>query len=825
MASRTRSGARKQASASSQTPQAARGAGQKGRAKAKQTANKASPDSDVPDVDTSGLSASDAQALAKLLKKAKDAKKADKESHVKGVRKRVATMIRDEEGSSEEEQPKRKKKKKASGDSDQANSSGAEAEMKDSADEDEDAAVDEEVRSDEHKESQENHGMGISEGTRRRKFGLDPKPAYRGAQQTARKSAYLDKDEAIVAKSLGATASTKGKSKAVHLSDDSRDDSGYQDQQIATKPKKLAASPSSKKTISSGDPPSPSVMRRKVYIDVPVPAKSSALSSAVKANNKGKEKKTGRHTSASSSDDSDAHKSDDHDSDEDEEYEPKGGKGSDEDEEDDDELEEEDDDDGVVVLPEQMGKSKQKRSKGRGRRERAKVTDLPIDVRALVTAAQNCLRLRISLKTAWTSESSVVSGRLLKRDALIRYSVEDARDMRDKDGKRIKALKRAFQLISPKSKSKDEKPEREKTEKEREEEEKAEQERLELQQNVYTVVWASASQFRNELKRKAKVAVDQMYGLQGLSAEQRSAVAAWLLRTHATDVVEGGSRHIPNFVFSDIDIVFDQRKRLDLKATTFNQDEPFRHEAIAELIYQQWALGARADANIHAAMDDFRKVPDNLIAVVCNAIESALTEVVIRGQANFFANKQFAAKWDGLMAILATLKAEAPEHYRETKAIIWAQISGRMKANTVDEEESDNGNGSFLKIDRLRSKVGKGSPVQERKRATSISTSQALKPASMAQVASTSSSPRRSGAPVKPPSGSGKPTSSSAKSSAKTSSAKSPKRGADQEVDELDKEDRDEPEGEGVTHTHEIIEQHDEGQELVNEGEGDAANA
>ena len=51
-----------------------------------------------------------------------------------------------------------------------------------------------------------------------------------------------------------------------------------------------------------------------------------------------------------------------------------------------------------------------------------------------------------------------------------------------------------------------------------------------------------------------------------------------------------------------------------------NEDEPFRHEAIGELIYQHWALGARADANMHAAMDEFRKVPDNLIAVVCNAV-------------------------------------------------------------------------------------------------------------------------------------------------------------------------------------------------------------
>lgn len=86
MTSRTRSVARKHASGSRQAPKAARGAGQKreGHAKKRQTANKASPESEVPDIDTSGLSRSEAQALAKLLKKAKDAKKAHTESRLKG---------------------------------------------------------------------------------------------------------------------------------------------------------------------------------------------------------------------------------------------------------------------------------------------------------------------------------------------------------------------------------------------------------------------------------------------------------------------------------------------------------------------------------------------------------------------------------------------------------------------------------------------------------------------------------------------------------------------------------------------------------------------
>jgi len=477
--------------------------------------------------------------------------------------------------------------------------------------------------------------------------------------------------------------------------------------------------------------------------------------------------------------DADLRKSDDDESDDDGgddgNFGSDGGKGSSEDEEGDDELEGEDDD-GVVILPGRRGKG-QKRSKGRGRKERAKVTNLPIDVKPLVTAAQNCLRLRISLKTAWTSESKVLSDRLPNRHTLIRRSVQDAHEMRDKESKRIKALKVAFQMI------------RTKREDEKEEKEEEERKRLALQQDVYTVIWASASQFRNELKKKAKAIIDQMYGMQGLSPEQRSCVAAWLLRTHSTDVLDGSSRNIPNFVFSDINIVFDGGKggkRLDLKATTFNEDEPFRHEAIAELIYQHWALGARADANLYAAMDDFRKVPDNLIAVVCNAIDSALTEVVTHGTANFFTNKLFAAKWDGLMAILETLKIEAPEHYKETKAIIWAQIFGRLKANLnmMDEEDSDDTKGtSFLKIDCLRANVGKTSPVRERARATSISPAQ---PVSTTATASSKSSLRRSG-------GLGKLLSSSSKLStlSKPTNGKATKSVpvADHEVDELDKDD------------------------------------
>ncbi|KAH9915373.1 uncharacterized protein B0H18DRAFT_1124959 [Fomitopsis serialis] len=811
MASRTRSATKKQAPGHRQTSQAATSAGQKGRARRQNTSVSPASESDVANVDTSGLSQSDAKALARLLKKAKVAKEAEAESHVKNTRKRVVDMMRDEESEDELKHTKKKKKKTGNRDYDgdaDADDGDADADDGDADADDGDADADdgdadagdgavetkgsvgeddelevEETRVDEHRRNQGNQEKEIRSRPK-------PRPAYKGAPSLPRKPAHLDKEEASVAKSLGATTSSRGKSKASRVNEDSGDDGeegeqvvrnikkstgkskasrvnedpgddGGDGEQVIRNIKKSTGSSSSAKKVAPVNPPSPSQAKRKVYIDVPIVVKSPVRGTTSRsANDKDKpKKKANRFQNASGSDsDKDTHKSSedasDDDDDDDEYAGSDGGKGSDEGGEDVDEIEDEDDDDGVVVLAEPEGKAKQKRSKGsRGRRERAKITNLPIAVRPLVTASQNCLRLRIALKTAWTAESSVKSGRLPKRDALIHDSLQDAHEIRDKDGKRIKALKTAFRLINgPKDEEK--KSAKKRTEKE----EREERERLALQQDVFTVVWASASQFRNELKKKAKVVVDQI--------------------THATDVLEGGSRNIPNFVFSDIDIVFDEHKRLDVKATTFNQDEPFRHGAIAELVYQHWALGARPDANLHAAMDEFRKVPDNLIAVVCNAIESALTDVVTNGQ-NFFTNKLFAAKWDGLMAILSTLKEEAPEHYKETKSIIWAQISVRLKATTVEDDTSDNAKGSsFLKIDRLRAKVGKSSPVQERGRATSISTTQAAS-ASASTVVRQASSPRKSGGSGKPPS---KP-SSKPLSSSKTASGKTAKSAANHDVD------------------------------------------
>ncbi|TFY50091.1 hypothetical protein EVJ58_g11197, partial [Rhodofomes roseus] len=97
------------------------------------------------------------------------------------------------------------------------------------------------------------------------------------------------------------------------------------------------------------------------------------------------------------------------------------------------------------------------------------------------------------------------------------------------------------------------------------------------------------------------------------------------------------------------------------------------------LIYQHWGLGARADANLHAATEEFSEVPNNLIAVVCNAIESALMEFAKPGAKNFFTNKQYAAKWDGTMAILEYMEAQHNPSYVNMKRIVWKSIISRLE--------------------------------------------------------------------------------------------------------------------------------------------------
>lgn len=58
--------------------------------------------------------------------------------------------------------------------------------------------------------------------------------------------------------------------------------------------------------------------------------------------------------------------------------------------------------------------------------------------------------------------------------------------------------------------------------------------------------------------------------------------------------------------------------------------EPFRNECIPELIYQYWGLQGRERSSIKAALEEFSKVPDNLIALTCNAVSSPFIMSIIK---------------------------------------------------------------------------------------------------------------------------------------------------------------------------------------------------
>ena len=70
-------------------------------------------------------------------------------------------------------------------------------------------------------------------------------------------------------------------------------------------------------------------------------------------------------------------------------------------------------------------------------------------------------------------------------------------------------------------------------------------------------MWACASQTRNELKKKAKHVVEQIFKLGELTVLQRTEAALWLVATHPTRVIDGtGNRYIPNFVFGGLELHF-----------------------------------------------------------------------------------------------------------------------------------------------------------------------------------------------------------------------------------------------------------------------------
>ena len=48
--------------------------------------------------------------------------------------------------------------------------------------------------------------------------------------------------------------------------------------------------------------------------------------------------------------------------------------------------------------------------------------------------------------------------------------------------------------------------------------------------------------------------------------------------------------------------------------------QPFKSLAIPEVIYEYWGLDGREQASIFTCIEEFKKVPNNLIALTCSAV-------------------------------------------------------------------------------------------------------------------------------------------------------------------------------------------------------------
>lgn len=126
-----------------------------------------------------------------------------------------------------------------------------------------------------------------------------------------------------------------------------------------------------------------------------------------------------------------------------------------------------------------QSKAKSTSNSREGRAHRIKLSELPADVKALVTAAQNCVRMRIALKSAWTKEPAVKSTRLPTSDSMIETSLREAYRKRTKTGKGDASLKAAYLSLQDQKGHDNE-------------------ERAEMRKKVYTVVSARRFQYANK---------------------------------------------------------------------------------------------------------------------------------------------------------------------------------------------------------------------------------------------------------------------------------------------------------------------------------------
>ncbi|EPT04751.1 hypothetical protein FOMPIDRAFT_1045443, partial [Fomitopsis schrenkii] len=131
---------------------------------------------------------------------------------------------------------------------------------------------------------------------------------------------------------------------------------------------------------------------------------------------------------------------------------------------------------------------------------------------------------------------------------------------------------------------------------------------------------------------------------------------------------------------------------IDENKSELNRRMPFQHAAVSKLIYAFW-LNGPTRAEVKVRQEKFSSVPDNLVALVCNALEAAIKDHLHASANNAlnlqFLNKIYAPKWDDLMTLLEEIHNLSPAGYASMKSLIWArvrQVLGRVAKIKEDEK-------------------------------------------------------------------------------------------------------------------------------------------
>ncbi|KAI0733783.1 hypothetical protein C8Q72DRAFT_942091 [Fomitopsis betulina] len=322
-----------------------------------------------------------------------------------------------------------------------------------------------------------------------------------------------------------------------------------------------------------------------------------------------------------------------------------------EDELDDDSREADADGDDVVMLQHEPSDSKEKGPTTRNR-NRALATSLPDSISPVKNLAAMYLKMYIALKAAWTKYTSMSHSRLLDRHDVIEKVIISVREHKNKDGRCPPEVKEAFEELSsgPEADS--------------------------LQKTLTEVVWQGASQMHNDLKKKAKLVADEVYGLTGMKAQQKRALATWLTTSCRETLKDGVVVNVPNFIFPVVEVVWVDGQRgnkssymdsveasTEMSESKLNTRMPFQHPAISKLIYAFWFSG-QTQAEVNARREKFSVVPDNLIALVCNALEAALKDHLQASAGNAL-DLQFSKK---IYAPNAKLKEDEKVHGLEEES-------------------------------------------------------------------------------------------------------------------------------------------------------------